>query len=92
MLKIYLSSVIIWFLIIIVDGILFKKQFRKSRDILRKYFDDNGKIYGNFKTAINYLLISFIPIIRCVVLISKIYMRTYPQKYIKIIDGIKKNE
>lgn len=47
MLKVYLSSVIVWFLIAMAEGLLFREQFRKSRDMVREHFKnvDNKKYY-----------------------------------------------
>ena len=37
MLKVYLSSVAVWFLIAMAEGLLFREQFRKSRDMVREH-------------------------------------------------------
>lgn len=74
MIKFYLSTVLIYFIVYVTSGILFKKEFIKARNKLRKELNDNRKIYGNIRTTFTYLLISFIPFIRLCVLISKFYL------------------
>ena len=89
MLKIYLTSCLIWFVILMSEGLLYKKEFVKARDKIRKATNDESKISSNFTTAITYLLISLIPVYRFMVLIAKLYMTIYPEKMIK---EIKKRE
>ena len=74
MIKFYLITVMIYFAIYIVSGILMRKQFIKARNKLRKETNDNSKIYGYIRTTINYLLISFIPFVRLITLILKYYL------------------
>lgn len=83
MIKFYLSTVAIYFMIYIASGILFKKEFRKARDKVRKELNDNSKINGNIKTTFIYIIISFIPFIRLIGLIGKYYMILNPDEYIK---------
>lgn len=92
MLKVYLSSVAVWFLIAMAEGLLFREQFRKSRDMVREHLKTKDKIDGIFKTIMNYLLISFVPIIRCIFLITKMYMTACPEKYIKLLEEKLKDE
>lgn len=88
MIKIYLSTVIIYFIIYIVSGILTRKQFIKARDKFRKETNNNSKIYGIMRTTINYLLISCIPFIRLLVLIGKYYFMINIDEFIKIQNKI----
>lgn len=83
MLKFYLSTVLIYFMIYITSGILFRKQFIIARNKLRKATNDNSKIYGIIKTSIIYLLISFIPVIRFLSLVGKYYLIFNTNEYIK---------
>ena len=76
MLKFYLSTVSIYFIVYMASGILMRKQFRKE-------MNDNSKIYGNIKTMIDYLLLSFIPLIRLFFLIGKYYFITNTDDFIK---------
>ena len=85
MIKFYLISVMIYFTIYIVSGILMKKQFIKARNKLRKETNDNSKIYGYIRTTINYLLISFIPFVRLITLILKYYLVANTDDFIKIM-------
>ena len=83
MLKIYIESSIIYFVIYIVTSIIFKKDFIKARDKMRKELNNNDKIYGYTKTTIMYLLISFVPIIRLIILIGKLWLTFYTDSFIK---------
>lgn len=46
MLKVYLSSVIIYFLIFMSEGIIFKKEFNKAQEIINKHFGEEIKKIG----------------------------------------------
>lgn len=83
MIKLYLSTVIIYFITYIASGILTRKQFIKARDKFRKETNDNSKIYGIIRTTIDYLLISCIPFIRLLGLIGKYYFITNTDGFIK---------
>jgi hypothetical protein len=85
MIKFYLITVMIYFAIYIVSGILMRKQFIKARNKLRKETNDNSKIYGYIRTTIDYLLISFIPIVRLITLILKYYLIANTDDFIKMM-------
>lgn len=91
MIKFYLSTVLIYFIIYIASGILTRKQFIKARDKLRKTTNDNSKIYGYARTTIDYLLLSFVPLIRLFGLIAKYHFIANTDEFIKRIkekDGL----
>lgn len=83
MIKFYLSTVLIYFVIYIASGILLKKQFIKARNKFRKATNDNSKVYGYIRTTVDYLLISFIPIIRLFGIIGKYYFVVNTDEFIK---------
>lgn len=83
MIKFYLSTVAIYFIIFIASGLLTRKQFLKVRDRLRKETNDNSKTYGMIRSAFDYLLISFIPVIRLFALIGRQYMIINPDDFIE---------
>lgn len=85
MIKFYLSTVLIYFIIYITSGILTRKQFIKARNKLRKATNDNSKIYGYIRTIMYYLLLSFVPIIRLFGLIGKYYFIANTDEFIKRI-------
>lgn len=85
MIKFYLSTVLIYFIIYITSGILTRKQFIKARNKFRKATNDNSKVYGYIRTIVDYLLISFIPIIRLFGLIGKYYFVANTDEFIKRI-------
>ena len=62
-----------------------RKQFIKARNKLRKETNDNSKIYGYIRTTIDYLLISFIPIVRLITLILKYYLIVNTDDFIKMM-------
>ena len=84
MIKFYLSTVAIYFMIYISSGILFKKDWVKARDKIRKELNDNSKIQSNMQTTFTYLLISCIPFIRTIFLIGKFMVMINPDEYIEI--------
>lgn len=93
MIKFYLSTVLIYFMVYITSGILFRKQFIIARNKLRKATNANSKTYGVVRTSIVYLLISFIPVIRFLSLVGKYYLVFNTNEYIKAtIERNKKNE
>lgn len=71
MIKFYLSTVLIYFIVYIASGILIKKQFIKARNKLKKAMNDSSKNWGYIRTTAHYLLLSFIPVIRLFTLIAK---------------------
>lgn len=83
MIKFYLDTVMIYFIIYITSGILLREQFIKARDKARKELNNNSKIDGNIRTTFTYLLISFIPFVRLFALIGKHYMIFNTDEYIK---------
>jgi hypothetical protein len=92
MLKFYLNTVLIYFIIFVSSGILFKKDFIKARDKIRKELNDNSKIQGNAQTTFNYLLVSCIPFIRLISLLIKFWLMINPDEYIKIAKKNQKKE
>lgn len=81
----YLETVCMYFFAYIVIGILFKKHFIKARDKVRKELNDNSKIKGTIETTFYYLIISFIPVIRFIGLVSKWYMIIDTDGYIEML-------
>lgn len=84
-LKFYFYSSIIWFIIIICTHIVFYKQFKKSQKEIKKATNDNEKEWGYFKSIMVYLLLSFIPIIRLIELVTYFIMICNHNKIIEII-------
>ena len=92
MIKFYLSTVVIWFIITIMSHIIFHKQFIKSQEKIRKETNNNSKKYGFIKTTILYFFISFIPIIRLFALIAFYITIANPKKMIEIIKDNEEEE
>ena len=83
--KIYLLSVLFWFLLIEVTGFIFKKRFIKNTDVIRMITDEKGPRYSNLKTTLLYLKVAFIPILRVQVFVIKMVLTFYPKIIIEII-------
>lgn len=83
MLKIYLISCLIWFIILMAQALLFHREFIKARDKIRKETNNDTKIDGYFKTTFAYLLASFIPIYRLFLCLGKFILVFNPDKVIK---------
>ena len=83
--KVYLLSVLFWFLLIEITGIIFRKRFIKNTDVIRMITDEKGPRYSNLKTTLMYLKVCFIPILRVQVFIIKMTLTFYPKIIIEII-------
>ena len=83
--KIYLISVLFWFLLIEITGIIFRKRFIKNTDVIRMITDEKGPRHSTLKTTLMYLKFAFIPILRVQVFIIKMTLTFYPKIIIEII-------
>lgn len=92
MLKIYLISCLIWFIILMAQALLFHREFIKARDKFRKETNTDTKIDGYFKTTFAYLLASFIPVYRLLVCLSKFIFVFNPDKIIKAYKEKEENK
>lgn len=92
MLKIYLISCLIWFIILMAQALLFHRKFIKARDKFRKETNTNIKIDGYFKTTFTYLLASFIPVYRLFLCFSKFIFVFNPDKVIKAYKEKEENK
>ena len=92
MLKIYLISCLIWFIILMAQALLFHREFIKARDKFRKETNNDTKIDGYFKTTFAYLLASFIPVYRLFVCLSKFIFVFNPDKIIKAYKEKEENK
>ena len=92
MLKIYLISCLIWFIILMAQALLFHREFIKARDKFRKETNTDTKIDGYFKTTFAYLLVSFIPVYRLFVCLSKFIFVFNPDKIIKAYKEKEENK
>lgn len=79
MIKMYFISVAIYFAIFMIEGLLFKKKFKKGQEIIkmRKIEDDERNSY--FITTLIYLIISFLIVIRTIILIGKLITTFKPE-------------
>lgn len=90
MLKFYISTVIIWFVIFIAEAILTHEDVKKMQDKIRKEFEiEKIKVrkYRYIKNTFRYLLISCIPLIRLVVLVIEIYITYDPNVAINLLNN-----
>lgn len=92
MLKIYLISCLIWFIILMAQSLLFHREFIKARDKFRKETNTNTKIDGYFKTTFTYLLASFIPVYRLFLCLSKFIFVFNTDKIIKAYKEKEENK
>ena len=90
MFKLYITTVIIWFIVLIDQSIVFYEPFKKAQKKIKKETNNEDiKEWGNIKTTLWYLLVSFIPFVRLIAFISKIIMITDTNK---IIEEIRRKE
>lgn len=93
MLKVYLSSVLIWFLIIVSFSIATKQEFLKNVDKLEKALNKpKMKKWSYTKTTFNYLLASFVPVFRVGVLIAKVNLVFNIEKVIERAKEMEENK
>ena len=92
MLKIYLISCLIWFIILMAQALLFHREFIKARDKFRKETNNDTKIDGYFKTTFAYLLASFIPFYRLFLCLGKFIFVFNPDKIIKTYKENEENK
>lgn len=90
MLKFYLDSVIIYFIILVVSGIVFHKQFKEGQKKLEDYKEEEQMGYLN--TTLFYLGISFIPVIRLFAVIGKLAIIFNADKCKEILKESEKNK
>lgn len=95
MLKIYLSSIIIWFIILSATDIILRKTI-KNKDInYKKYIknkQNNIQLSKNIgKNTIN-ALISFIPILRLILWVAEVFLIVADEKMLDEIFKIDNKE
>lgn len=89
--KVYLLSVLFYFLLIEITGLIFKKRFVRNTNLISKILNDKTlQREGNLKTTLRYLIISFIPTIRLLVFIEKMILTFKP--YIILQHILKERE
>lgn len=83
--KAYLLSVLFWFLLIEITGIIFRKRFIRNTNILDKILEDKEPIPREswIVTTLRYLVISFIPTLRVMVYITKLIITFKPKLIIE---------
>ena len=90
MLKFYLDSVMIYFIILVVSGIVFHKQFEEGKKKLEDYKE--GEQMGYIETALFYLGIAFIPVIRFFAVVVKLAIIFNTDKCEEILKESEKNK
>jgi len=83
MIKFYLSTAIIYFIIFTASGIVLKKEYERS---IRKIRGSNDYYYNYLKNIMYYFLVSLIPIFRIIFLILKFYIVFFPEKAIELLE------
>lgn len=79
MIKMYFISVAIYFAIFMIEGLLFKKKFKKGQEIIKMRKIENDERNSYFITTLVYLVISFIIVIRIIILIGKLITTFKPE-------------
>lgn len=78
--KVYLLSVLFWFLLIEITGIMFRKRFIRNTEIIDRILEKEIKERESFlQTTLRYLIISLIPTIRVMVFITKMIITFKPK-------------
>ena len=92
MLKFYIETSIMWFVIIITHSIVFHASFKKAQEKISKEVpgDENEKKLGFLKTLLWYMFISFVPVFRLFLIVGKTVMIFDTDKAIEIKKENKK--
>lgn len=86
LLKIYLGSVLFWFLLIVITGLIFRKKFLRGTEIISAYTGEKIEREHWLKTTLNYLFLSFIPLFRFLMFVVKMYITFAPRQVIGILE------
>ena len=95
MLKFYLDTCVIWLMIFIVEGLLFRETFIRNTDKLSKYLskDTSTRKRKSFvNTIIVYWIISMIPIFRLILFMIKLVITFNIDELIEAMDEEKRNK
>lgn len=93
MLKFYLDTCVIWWMIFVAEGLLFSETFIKNTDKLSKYLgNDSGKRKGFVSAIIVYWIISMIPIFRLILFMIKLVITFNIDELIEAMDEEKRNK
>lgn len=92
MIKIYIYSVVVWFVLFILTGIVFKKKFKEAQIKIRKFTDWNEEEYGVLKTTILYLIESLIPVRRCLLFFGKLVVIFRTDVFIEFLKEKKEDD
>ena len=91
MLKFYIETSIMWFVIIITHSIVFHASFKKALEKINREVpsDKNEKKWGFLKTLLWYMFISFVPVFRLFLIVGKTFMIFETDK---VIEKMKENK
>jgi hypothetical protein len=89
MLKFYIETSIMWFIIIITHSIVFHASFKKAQEKINKEVTSNEKKWGFLKTLLWYMFISFVPVFRLFLIVGKTIMIFETDK---VIEKMKENK
>ena len=91
MLKFYIETSIMWFIIIITYSIVFHTSFKKALEKINREVpsDKNEKKWGFLKTLLWYMFISFVPVFRLFLIVGKTFMIFETDK---VIEKMKENK
>lgn len=95
MLKFYLDTCVIWWMIFVAEGLLFNETFIKNIDKLSKYLNKDAstsKRKSFVNTIIVYWIISMIPIFRLILFMIKLVITFNTDKLIEAMDEEKRNK
>ena len=95
MLKFYLDTCVIWLMIFIAEGLLFRETFIKNTDKLSKYLSKDmstRKRKSFVNTIIVYCIISMIPIFRLILFMIKLVITFNIDELIEAMDEEKRNK
>lgn len=94
MLKFYIETSIMWFIILITHSIVFHASFKKALEKINKEVpsDENEKKWGFLRTLLWYMFISFVPVFRLFLIVGKTFMIFETDKAIEKMKENKNND
>lgn len=91
-LKIYLGSVIFWFLLIVITGLIFQKRFINGTRMILEFKGEEEDRECWIKTTVRYLFASFVPVYRLFIFVIKMYMTFKPEMLIEVLKEVERDE
>ena len=92
MLRFYIETSIMWFIILITHSIVFHTSFKKAQEKINKEIPSDKKRWGFLRTLLWHMFISFVPVFRLFLIVGKTVMIFDTDKVIEKMKENKNND